>query len=182
MLTLGFGLGVGGAAPLASPALVVARPAVQKSALGSVPWSAILLVAGAVTYVGVPERIGAAAEVRALVSAMGDGAAAALVVCYSVASLAAFASTTGALVAVAPVMATLAADPSMSLLGIVTEVGPSAAVVDVSPMSISGALLMASALPKNEALFFRALLAYAAAMIAGAPLLAWMAFVRSGLF
>ncbi|GAA0599702.1 SLC13 family permease [Craurococcus roseus] len=182
VLTLGFGLDVGVAALFASLALVAARPAVQKPALAGVPWSAILLVTGVVTYVGVLERIGAVAEAQALVAAMGDGPAAALVVCYLVAFVSAFASTTGTLGAATPVVAAIATDPSVSPLGVVTAVGVAASVVDISPMSTSGALLLASALPKNEALFFRALLAYAAAMVAVAPLLAWLAFVRSGLF
>lgn len=182
VLTLGFGLDVGVAALFASLALVAARPAVQKPALQGVPWPAILLVTGIVTYVGVLERMGAVAEAQALVSAMGDGPAAALVVCYLVAFVSAFASTTGTLGAVTPLVATIAADPSVSPLGVVAAVGVAASVVDISPMSTSGALLMANASPKNEVLFFRALLAYAAALAALAPLLAWLAFVRSGLF
>ena len=45
-----------------------------------------------------------------------------------------------------------------------------------------GALLMASAQPKDETLFFRALLIYAVTMIGIVPLVVWLVFVRSGLF
>jgi hypothetical protein len=64
---------------------------------------------------------------------------------------------------------------------VVTTIAIASSVVDVSPMSTSGALLMASAQPKDEALFFRALLVYAIVMIGVVPLLAWLIFVRSGL-
>jgi hypothetical protein len=54
-------------------------------------------------------------------------------------------------------------------------------VVDVSPMSTSGALLMASAQPKDEGLFFRALLLCAVVMIAVVPLVAWFVVVHRGI-
>ena len=173
---------VGVAALFASLALVAARPGVQKAALEGVPWSAILLVTGVVLYVAMLERIGAVAGLQARVSALADGAAAALVVCYLVGFVSAFASTTGTLGAAAPVVAPLASDPSLTPLGVVAAIGVASSVVDVSPLSTSGALLVASARPRDEALFFRALLVYAAAMVGAAPLLAWLVFVRSGLF
>ncbi|GAB5080348.1 hypothetical protein ARTHROSP310_34950 [Arthrobacter sp. AD-310] len=48
-------------------------------------------------------------------------------------------------------------------------------------MSTSGALLMASAQPKDERMFFRALLLWAIAMIGVVPLLVWFLFVQLGL-
>jgi hypothetical protein len=48
-------------------------------------------------------------------------------------------------------------------------------------MSTSGALLMASAQPKDERMFFRALLLWAIAMIGVVPLLVWFVFVQLGL-
>jgi hypothetical protein len=63
----------------------------------------------------------------------------------------------------------------------VAAIGTAPAVVDVSPMSTSGTLLMASAQPKDETLFFPALLVYAIVMIGVVPLLAWLTLVDSGL-
>jgi hypothetical protein len=57
----------------------------------------------------------------------------------------------------------------------------SSSVVDTSPMSTSGALLMASARPEDERMFFRALLLWAIGMIAVVPLLVWLLFVVLGI-
>ena len=182
VLTLGFRLDVGVAALCASLVLIAARPGLQGPALQGVAWPAILLVTGIVTYVGVLERLGAVAALQSGLSAAGDGAMATLVTCYGVGLVSAFASTTGMLGALMPVVVPLAADPLLTPIGVVTAVAIAASAVDVSPMSTSGALLLASARPEEAGFFFRALLVYAAAMIALVPLLAWLVFVRSGLF
>jgi hypothetical protein len=72
-------------------------------------------------------------------------------------------------------------DPMLSPIGVITAIAISSSVVDVSPMSTSGALLMASAQPKDERMFFRALLLWAIAMIGIVPLLVWLIFVQLGL-
>ncbi|HET7781957.1 MAG TPA: C4-dicarboxylate ABC transporter, partial [Arthrobacter sp.] len=106
---------------------------------------------------------------------------AALITSYVVAIVSAFASTTGTLGVISPVVAPIAMDPLLTPIGVVTAIAISSSVVDVSPMSTSGALLMASAQPKDERMFFRALLLWAIAMIAVVPLLVWFVFVQLGL-
>jgi Na+/H+ antiporter NhaD/arsenite permease-like protein len=182
VLTLGFGLDVGVAALFASLVLVAFRPAIQKPALQGVAWSAILLVTGIVTYVGVLEKMGAITELQSGIATLGGSAIATLVTCYVVGFVSAFASTTGTLGAILPLVVPLATDPALTPVGVVTAISIASSVVDVSPMSTSGALLMASAEPKDEALFFRALLVYAITMIGIVPLVVWLVFVRSGLF
>ena len=181
VLTMGFGLDVGVAALFASLVLIAIRPSIQKPALQGVPWSAILLVVGIVTYVGVLEKIGAIAQLQAGIATLGSSSVATLVTSYVVGFVSAFASTTGTLGAITPIVVPLAMDPLLTPIGVVTAVAIASSVVDVSPMSTSGALLMASAQPQDEAFFFRALLIYAIVMIAVVPLLVWLIFVRSGL-
>lgn len=182
VLTLGFGLDVGVAALFASLVLIAVRPSIQKPALAGVAWSAILLVTGIVTYVGVLEEIGAIGDLQAGIATLGSSSIATLATSYVVGFVSAFASTTGTLGAIIPLVVPLAKDPLLTPIGVVTAIAIASSVVDVSPMSTSGALLMASAQPKDEMLFFRALLVYAIAMIAVVPLLVWLIFVQSGLF
>jgi Na+/H+ antiporter NhaD/arsenite permease-like protein len=182
VLTLGFSLDVGVAALIASLVLIAIRPSIQKPALAEVPWSAIILVTGIVTYVGVLEEIGAIAELQAGIATFGSSSIATLVTSYVVGLVSAFASTTGTLSAITPLVVPLATDPAVSALGVVTAISIASSVVDVSPMSTSGALLMASAHPRDEAFFFRALLIYAIAMIVMVPLVVWLIFVASGVF
>jgi Na+/H+ antiporter NhaD/arsenite permease-like protein len=181
ILTTVLGIDVGVASLVVALVLICANPGVQKPAVESMPWSAIILVTGIVTYVGMLEEMGALKELEAGIAGLGDSSLAALIASYVVAVVSAFASTTGTLGVVSPIITPIAMDPMLSPIGVITAIAISSSVVDVSPMSTSGALLMASAQPKDERMFFRALLLWAIAMIGIVPLLVWLIFVQLGL-
>lgn len=181
VLTTVFGLDVGVASLVIAVALICVKPGVQKPAVEGMPWSAILLVTGIVTYVGMLEAMGALEELQAGIASLGNSSVAALITSYVVGIVSAFASTTGTLGVISPIVTPIATDPLLSPIGVVTAIAISSSVVDVSPMSTSGALLMASAQPKDERLFFRALLLWAIAMIGIVPLLVWFVFVHLGI-
>lgn len=177
VLTLGFKVDVGVAALGISLVLLAVRPSLQKPAIDAMPWSAILLVTGIVTYVGVLDEIGAIDALERAIAGFGSGSVATLVTSYVVAAVSAFASTTGTLGAISPVVVPLAADPTLSGVGVVSAISVASSVVDISPMSTTGALLMANAEGNQERAFFRALLIWAILMIAVIPALAWAVFV-----
>jgi len=181
VLTTVLGLDVGVASLVIAGVLIILDSNVQKPALESMPWSAIILVTGIVTYVGMLEKMGALKELQEGIAGLGNSSIAALIASYVVAIVSAFASTTGTLGVISPVIEPIAMDPLLSPIGVVTAIAISSSVVDVSPMSTSGALLMASAQPKDERMFFRALLLWAIAMIGVVPLLVWFLFVQLGL-
>ena len=177
VLTLGFDVDVGVAALVVSLLLLAVKPSLQKPAIDSMPWSAILLVTGIVTYVGMLDAIGAIDDLQQAIEGLGSGSVAALVTSYVVGLVSAFASTTGTLGAITPIVVPLAADPTLTAVGVVTAIGISSSVVDSSPLSTTGALLMANAEGTEERAFFRALLLWAILMIAVVPVLAWLVFV-----
>lgn len=181
LLTLVFDLDVGVSALVISLALIALRPGVQKPAIEGLPWSAVLLVTGIVMYVGLLKEIGAIDALGNAIEGAGASSTATLATSYVVGVLSAFASTTGTLGAISPVVAPLAADPVLGPIGVITTIAIASSVVDVSPMSTSGALLLASAEPKNEKPFFRMLLIWAIAMIVVVPGLAWLVFVQLGI-
>jgi Na+/H+ antiporter NhaD/arsenite permease-like protein len=181
VLTTAFGIDVGVASLAIALLLIVVKPSVQKPAVETMPWSAILLVTGIVTYVGVLEAMGALEDLQNGIQGLGSSSVAALVVSYVVGIVSAFASTTGTLGVISPIVVPVAGDPLLTAIGVVTAVSISSSVVDTSPMSTSGALLMASAQPKDERMFFRALLLWAIGMIAVVPLIAWLLFVVLGI-
>lgn len=181
VLTTVLGLDVGVASLVIAAVLIVLDSDVQKPAVESMPWSAIILVTGIVTYVGMLEKMGALKELQEGIAGLGNSSLAALIASYVVAIVSAFASTTGTLGVISPVVVPIAMDPLLTPVGVVTAIAISSSVVDVSPMSTSGALLMASAQPKDERMFFRALLLWAIAMIGVVPLLVWFLFVQLGL-
>ena len=181
VLTTVLGLDVGVASLVIAAVLIVLDSSVQKPAVESMPWSAIILVTGIVTYVGMLEKMGALKELQEGIAGLGNSSLAALIASYVVAIVSAFASTTGTLGVISPVIEPIAMDPLLTPVGVVTAIAISSSVVDVSPMSTSGALLMASAQPKDERMFFRALLLWAIAMIGIVPLLVWFLFVHLGI-
>ncbi|WP_298044893.1 SLC13 family permease [uncultured Citricoccus sp.] len=181
VLTTTFGIDVGVASLVVALALIMMNPGVQKPAVESMPWSAIILVTGIVTYVGMLEEMGALEQLQAGIAGLGNSSAAALITSYVVGIVSAFASTTGTLGVISPIVVPIAMDPLLSPIGVVTAIAISSSVVDVSPMSTSGALLMASAQPKDERMFFRALLLWAVVMIAIVPLVVWLVFVQLGI-
>ncbi|MEN3344484.1 MAG: hypothetical protein V7635_1060 [Arthrobacter sp.] len=181
VLTTVLGIDVGVASLVVALVLICVKPDLQKPAVESMPWSAIILVTGIVTYVGMLEKMGALKELQEGIAGLGNSSLAALIASYVVAVVSAFASTTGTLGVVSPIINPIAIDPILSPIGVITAIAISSSVVDVSPMSTSGALLMASAQPKDERMFFRALLLWAIAMIGIVPLLVWFIFVQLGL-
>ena len=169
VLTTVLGLDVGVASLAIAAVLIVLDSGVQKPAVESMPWSAIRLVTGIVTYVGMLEKMCALKELQESIAGLGNSSLAALITSYVVAIVSAFAYTTGTLGVISPVVEPIAMDPLLTPIGVVTAVAISSSVVDVSPMSTSGALLMASAQPKDERKFFRALLHRPLGQGTGAP-------------
>ena len=98
VLTTVLGMDVGVASLVIATVLIVLDSGVQKPAVESMPWSAIILVTGIVTYVGMLEEMGALKELEAGIAGLGNSSLAALITSYVVAIVSAFASTTGTLV------------------------------------------------------------------------------------
>jgi di/tricarboxylate transporter len=180
VLTLGFKVDVGVAALSIALVLIAVRPTVQKPAFNLMPWTAIVLVTGIVTYVNVLSKLGSIKFLEGQIATLGGGSIAALITSYLVGVVSAFASTTGTLGAVSPIVVPLAASAALPAIGVVSAISVSSSVVDVSPMSTTGALLMANAQGPQERAFFRALLLWAILMIGVVPAAAWLVFVKLG--
>lgn len=176
-LTTVMGINVGVASLVIALVLIMVKPSVQDPTIKGMPWSTIILVTGIVTYVGLLEEIGALEALQAGLEQFGNSSVAALVASYVVAVVSAFASTTATLTVVTPVVVPIVADPMLTPIGVVTAISISSSVVDTSPMSTAGALLMTSAPPGQERSFFKALLLWAIAMVGIVPLVVWGIFV-----
>lgn len=61
--------------------------------------------------------------------------------------------------------------------GTITAVAIASSVVDVSPLSTNGALLVANQRSMESKLFFRELLSWAVPLIVLVPLVSWLLFV-----
>jgi di/tricarboxylate transporter len=161
--------------------LVLIAPREQGAALGRMPWPAILLICGILTYVGVLDQIGTIEYMQDLIAGVGNPVVAALAASYVGGIISAFASTAAVLGASIPLAEPILQGSGLSAIGVVTSIAISSAIVDISPLSTNGALLIANAQDVDERKFFRQLLAWAVGVIVFAPLLAWLVFVVIGI-
>jgi Na+/H+ antiporter NhaD/arsenite permease-like protein len=179
-LALAFKMNMGFGALMIGLVLALMAPKNQADIIKQMPWGVMLMVCGIMTYVGVMEKVGTMEFMTNQIAAIGNPVLASLMASYVGGVISAFASTTGFLAAVIPLSAPILQDPSMSAIGVVSALAIAASVVDISPFSTNGALIMANVQGVNERLFFRKLLMIAGLFIALGPGLAWLIFVLIG--
>src|SRR5688572_3206675 len=146
MLAIGalfFDLDVGFSAFVLAVFLSAVHPPGAKGAINQIAWSTVLLVCGIVTYVSLMETLGTIDYLGDSVGAIGAVLLGALAVCYIGGFVSAFASTTGILGALIPLAIPFLERPEVSAIGLITALAISASVVDSSPFSTSGSLVVA---------------------------------------
>lgn len=171
------GLDVGFTALAVAAVLAVVSPERAKEAVGRISWSVVLLICGIVTYVGLMEHIGTVDWLGGLIGATGAPLFAALVVCWIGALVSAFASTTGILGALIPLAVPLMAGGGVGAVGLVAALAISASVVDSSPFSTNGALVVANAGGAQQGAVYRQLMRWGFGLVALAPPVAWILLV-----
>lgn len=180
LMTMLFDIDVGFGSITIALVLLAISPAEQEGAFSRMPWGAVLLVTGIVTYVAVLESIGTFDYVEGAIAAVGSPALAALAASYVGGVISAFASTTAMLGAIIPLSAPILQDPAVPALGVVTAIALASSVVDTSPFSTNGALLLANVQNVDRRVFFRWLLYWGILITALVPLVAWLLFVVVG--
>ena len=117
----------------------------HRAALSRIPWPEILLVAGVGTYVAVLEHAGVIKLIGAQVAGLGAPMAAALLLCVIGAVVSAFASSTAVLGSLIPLAVPLLLSGSgVDAVGFIAAMAVSSTIVDVSPFSTNGALMLAN--------------------------------------
>ncbi len=175
-----FELNVGLVAITIAVVLTILFPKDQARAVDQIHWSTVLLICGVVTYIAVLQKGGAVTYVGDSVSSIGAPLVGALLLCYVGGVVSAFASTVGVLGAIIPLAVPLLLLGQIDAVSIVAALAISSSVVDVSPFSTNGALVIASAHGIDRESLYRQLLLYSAIVVALAPLLAWAVLVLPG--
>ncbi|WP_372346278.1 SLC13 family permease [Streptomyces sp. KL116D] len=178
-----FDLDVGLTAITIAVVLSVVWPATSRTAVAEISWSTVFLICGVLTYVGVLDEMGTIKWAGEAVSDIGVPLLAALLLCYIGAIVSAFASSVGIMGALIPLAVPFLAAGEVGAVGMVAALAVSATVVDVSPFSTNGALVLANAEHAQDAdreRFFRQLMVYGAGVVIVAPALVWLAFVVPG--
>jgi di/tricarboxylate transporter len=177
---LGFDVDVGFVAITVAVILALTSTEAHKGAVQKIAWPTVLLICGVVTYVGVLEEMGTITYVGDSVAGIGSALVAALLICYVGGIVSAFASTVGILGALIPLAVPFLQTGEIGVVGVITALAVSSAIVDVSPFSTTGALLVANVQGMDRDVFYRKLLIYGACIVVFAPFASWLVFVAPG--
>ena len=153
-------------------ALGLAYPAAGAEGLRRIDWSTILMVGGIVTYVGVLQKMDAVNLLGHAAMHIGTPLVAAFVICMIAGLVSAFASTTGILAALVPMAVPLAASGGVTGWALISAMGVCASIVDVSPFSTTGALLIASATEDERPRLKSLLMRWGFSMVVVGPIVA----------
>lgn len=177
---LGFDLDVGLASITLAVALSALWPETSRRAVDQIAWPTVLLICGVITYVGVLEEMGTIAWTGEGVSDIGIPLLAAVLLCYIGAIISAFASSVGIMGALIPLAVPFLAQGEIGAVGMIAALAVSATVVDVSPFSTNGALVLAAAPDVDRDRFFRQLMVYGGVVVAVVPAAVWLVLVVPG--
>ncbi|WP_158850327.1 SLC13 family permease [Saccharothrix deserti] len=177
---LAFGLDVGFTAITLAVLLSIVWPDTSKKAIGEITWPTVLLICGVLTYVGVLQEMGTIDYAGNAVGNVGIPLVAALLLCYIGAIVSAFASSVGIMGALIPLAVPFLAQGYIGPIGMIAALAVASTVVDVSPFSTNGALVLANARDVDRDRFFRQLLVYGGVIVAAAPVAVWLLLIVPG--
>ena len=161
--------------------LALLSPKAQKGAIAQISWSTVLLIGGVLTFVGVLQEAGTVDYVGNAVAGLGMPLLVALLLCYIGAIVSAFASSTAILGATIPLAVPFLLAGDVGAVGVIVALAISSTIVDVSPFSTNGALVLANApqgIDKDR--FYKQILKYSALVVVIGPLVAWAVLVVPG--
>ncbi|MEC5199438.1 di/tricarboxylate transporter [Arthrobacter sp. PL16] len=181
VIALGFKVDVGFVAITVAVILALISPKAQSGAVNKIAWSTVLLICGMLTFVGVLEAAGTIEYVSDGVAGLGMPLLAALLICYIGAVVSAFASSTAILAALIPLAIPFLETGAVGAVGVVCALAVSSTIVDVSPFSTNGALVLANA-PEgtDKERFYKQILGYGAIVVVAGPVIAWLVLVVPG--
>ena len=181
VVALAFDRNIGFAAISAAVVLTALFPNAQKGAVSQIAWSTVLLVAGVSTFATILETAGAPEYVGNWAAGFTTVLLGALILCYVGGVVSAFASSTALLPIIIPIAVPLIASGNVSAVAIVAALVVASTIVDVSPFSTNGALMVANRPDTiSEEKFYKQILGYSAIVVAVGPLLVWAAVVAPG--
>ena len=161
-------------------ALALVYPKAGAEGIRRIDWSTAFMVGGIVTFVGVLQRMDAVNLLGHAAMNVGTPLVAALVICMIAGLVSAFASTTAILAALVPMAVPLATSGGVAGWALMSAMGVCATIVDASPFSTTGALLVASA-AENERPRLKSLLTrWGLSMVIVGPLIAALVLLLLG--
>jgi di/tricarboxylate transporter len=161
-------------------ALALIYPKAGGEGIRRIDWSTILMVGGIITFVGVLQRMDAVNQLGHAAMNVGTPLVAAFVICIIAGLVSAFASTTGILAALVPMAVPLATSGGVAGWALISAMGVCASIVDASPFSTTGALLIASAAEDERPRLKSLLTRWGLSMVIVGPVMAALVLLLLG--
>jgi Na+/H+ antiporter NhaD/arsenite permease-like protein len=181
LVALVFDKNIGFVAITAAVILAMLSPNEHKDAVKQIAWPTVLLVAGVSTYATILTTAGSPEFVGNWAAGLGAAAIGALVLCYVGGVVSAFASSTALLPVIIPIAVPLIADGGINAAFFVAALAVSSTIVDVSPFSTNGALMLANKPDSiSEPVYYKQILSYGVIVTLVGPLAVWAALVLPG--
>ncbi|MDV8006843.1 SLC13 family permease [Rhodococcus sp. IEGM 1318] len=172
-----FDLDVGFTALTVAVLLTLIFPASARGAVDKISWGTVLLIGGIVTYVALLQNQNTVQWLGDSVAHVGIPLLAAFLICLIGAIVSAFASTTGILGALIPLAIPFLMTGQVNATGLVIALAISSSLVDCSPFSTNGALVVANAAPDERDVVFGLTMRWGMTIMVVTPILAWLLFV-----
>jgi Na+/H+ antiporter NhaD/arsenite permease-like protein len=181
LVSLIFDKNIGFVAITAAVILSVLAPQKNKDTVKQIAWPTVLLVAGVSTYATILTTAGSPEFVGNWAAGFSTAVIGALILCYVGGVVSAFASSTALLPVIIPIAIPLVADGGVSAGLFVAALAVSSTIVDVSPFSTNGALMLANRPDSiGEEKYYKQILTYSVIVVLVGPLLVWAALVLPG--
>jgi di/tricarboxylate transporter len=181
LVALAFDKNIGFVAITAAVLLAMLAPNEHKDAVKQIAWPTVLLVAGVSTYATILTTAGSPEFVGNWAAGLGAAAVGALILCYVGGVVSAFASSTALLPVIIPIAVPLIADGGINAALFVAALAVASTIVDVSPFSTNGALMLANRPDTvTEPVYYKQILTYSVLVVVVGPLLVWAALVLPG--
>jgi Na+/H+ antiporter NhaD/arsenite permease-like protein len=181
IVALAFDKNIGFVSITAAVILAMLAPQQHKDAVKQIAWPTVLLVAGVSTYATILTTAGSPEFVGEWAAGLGAVVIGALVLCYVGGVVSAFASSTALLPVIIPIAIPLVSEGGLSAGFFVAALAVSSTIVDVSPFSTNGALMLANRPDTiEENVYYKQILGYATIVTLVGPLLVWAALVLPG--
>jgi Na+/H+ antiporter NhaD/arsenite permease-like protein len=181
LIALVFDKNIGFVSITAAVILAMLAPQQHKDAVKQIAWPTVLLVAGVSTYATILTEAGSPEFVGNWAAGLGTAALGALILCYVGGVVSAFASSTALLPVIIPIAIPLIEQGGINAGLFVAALAISSTIVDVSPFSTNGALMLANR-PNTieESVYYKQILTYSVIVVLVGPLLVWTALVLPG--
>jgi Na+/H+ antiporter NhaD/arsenite permease-like protein len=178
---LAFDQNIGFVSITAAVVLAMLSPKQHKDAVKQIAWPTVLLVAGVSTYATILNEAGSPEYIGTWAAGLGIAAIGALVLCYVGGIVSAFASSTALLPVIIPIAVPLIVGGGVSPWAMAAALAVSSTIVDVSPFSTNGALMLANRPDTiSEQVYYKQILNYAIIVTLAGPLLVWGILVLPG--